>query len=63
MGYQKASAFVTVFDITLQDGKVTEVKNRSADAKKKRGFFFRLYSRSTTFQSIADAFGLDIDLK
>lgn len=63
MGYQKASAFETVFDITLLDGKIIEVKDRSADAKAKRGFFFRLYNKSETFQAIADALNMDMDIK
>jgi len=35
-GYQAATAFRTVLDITLKEGRIVEIKDRSQDAEKKR---------------------------
>ena len=43
MGYQKPTAFKTVLDISLKDGKVVEIKNRSQEMEQKRGAFKKRY--------------------
>jgi hypothetical protein len=64
MGYQKASAYKTVFDITLEDGRVVEVKERSRDMEQKRGAFKEYYRTcKNPFQRIIDAYSLDMDLE
>lgn len=64
MGFQKASAFKKVFDFTLNKGLVAEVLDRSEEAAKIRGAFKKHYlSDANRFQSIADAFSLDMEFK
>ena len=43
MGYQKPMAFKTVLDITLQDGQVVEIRNRSQEMEEKPGAFKSRY--------------------
>lgn len=62
MGFQKASAFKKVLDLTLEESKIIDVLDRSKEAKKKRGAFKKKYtSDENRFQSIRDAFSLDMD--
>lgn len=68
MGYQKPIAFKTVLDMTLKDGHIAEVIDRSEEIEKKRGTFKR--RKSVTFLPEIDkeafikkAFSLDMDLK
>ena len=64
MGFQKASAFKKVFDFTLNKGLITEVLDRSEEAAKIRGAFKKHYlTDANRFQSIADAFSLDMEFK
>lgn len=69
MGYQKPAAFKTVLDITLKDGRVVEIKDRSAEMEKKRGTF-KKHCKSVNFLPrinkkafINKAFSLDMDLE
>jgi hypothetical protein len=39
MGYQKPTAFKTILDITLKDGRVVEINDRSREMEEKRGAF------------------------
>lgn len=63
MGYQKPSAFKTVLDITLKDGRVVEIKDRSKEMEQKRGAFKKRYESGNIGQAIEEAFRLDMDLE
>ncbi len=63
MGYQKPTAFKTVLDITLQHGKVVEVKDRSQEMERKRGGFKEHYESGNMLERIEEAFSLDMDLE
>jgi len=63
MGYQKPTAFKTVYDVTLADGKVVDIKDRSEEMEKKRGAFKKHYKSGNMIQTIEDAFSLDMDLE
>jgi hypothetical protein len=63
MGYQKPTAFKTVLDITLKDGKVVTIKDRSEEMEKKRGAFKKAYGSGKIDKSIEDAFSLDMRLE
>ena len=61
MGFQKASAFKTVIDFTIKNGKIILIKDRSAEMKKKRGAFKKHYESGNLMDTIEDAFSLDMD--
>jgi len=70
--YQKAIAFKTVFDITLEDGRVVEVKNRSWEMKQKRdalrdcyksGNKQEYYKFANKLEKVLYSFSLDTDLE
>lgn len=63
MGYQKPTAFKTVLDITLKDGRLVEIKDRSEEMEKKRGAFKKAYESGEMKKSIEDAFSLDMKLE
>ena len=64
MGYQKATAFKTVFDITLNEGVMVETKDRSKEMEQKRGDFKREYESGAPGSPwIDEAFSLDMDLE
>ena len=63
MGYQKASAYETVYDITIEKGRVILIRNRSEEMKNKRGQFIEQFHSGNLRQSIEDAFSLDMDLE
>jgi hypothetical protein len=63
MGYQKPTAFKTVLDITLKDGRVVEIKDRSQEMEEKRGSFKKRYESGNIAQAIEEAFSLDMDLE
>jgi hypothetical protein len=63
MGYQKPTSFKTVLDITLKDGRVVEIKDRSEEMEKKRGAFKKAYESGEMKKSIEDAFSLDMKLE
>jgi hypothetical protein len=62
MGYQKASAYETVLDITLTDGQVVQIKDRSQEMEMKRGAFKKHYESGGIDRTTAEAFSLDMDL-
>ena len=62
MGYQKPTAFKTVLDITLKDGQIVEINDRSQEIEQKRGAFKKHYE-SNLIETIDDAFSLDMDLE
>jgi hypothetical protein len=63
MGYQKATAFKTVLDITLEGGQVVEINDRSQEIEKKRGAFKKQYESGNVIEGIEEAFRLDFDLE
>ena len=67
MGFPKPSAFKTVLDLTFEDGKLKEKKDRSREMKKKRGTFKKLYNKycksGKIGQAVEEAFSLDMDLE
>ena len=63
MGYQKASAFRVVVDITLFQGKIAAINDRSAEMEKKRGQFKKAYDAGDFLDTINDAFSLELDLE
>ena len=63
MGYQKASAFKTVLDITLEGGHVIAVVDRSKEMEKMRGAFNKRFKSGEISQGINEAFSLDMDLE
>lgn len=63
MGYQKPTAFKTVLDITLKEGRVVEIKDRSQEMEEKRGAFQKHDESGNMIQTIDEAFSLDMDLE
>jgi hypothetical protein len=63
MGYQKPTAFKTVLDITLKEGKVVRIHDRSEEMEKKRGAFKKAYESGKIDKTIEDAFSLDMKLE
>ena len=63
MGYQKPTAFKTVLDITLRDGRVVEINDRSQEIEQKRGAFKKHYNSGDMLQRIDEAFSLDMDFE
>lgn len=59
MGFQKAIAYKTVLDVKIENGKIVEVKNRSAEIEEKRKEFKKLYESVELGEAIAEAFSLD----
>jgi hypothetical protein len=62
-GYQKPTAFKTVLDIILKDGRVVEIKDRSLEMEQRRGALKKQYESGSMMQSIDEAFSLDMDLE
>lgn len=63
MGYQNATSFKTVLDLTLDNGKVISVKNRSREMKQKRKAFKKHFESENTIQTIEDSFSLNMDFE
>ena len=63
MGFQKATAYKTVLELTLKRGREVEITDRSQEMKQKRGAFKKHYQSGDIDQTIAEAFSLDIDLE
>jgi|WetSurMetagenome_2_1015567.scaffolds.fasta_scaffold187463_2 hypothetical protein len=63
MGYQKPTAFRTVYDLTFDAGKMIELNDRSAEVERKRGAFKARYESNRGIEAIEDAFSLDMDLE
>lgn len=63
MGFQKATAFETVLDITLKGGRILEIKDRYDKMAQKRGAFKSHYHSVHGLQAVDDAFSLDLDLE
>lgn len=63
MGYQKPTAFKTVLDITLNNGKVENINDRSSEMEMKRGAFKKHYDSGNMYHAIEEAFSLDMELE
>ena len=63
MGFQKPSAFETVLDLTLKDGRVVKILDRSKEMEQKRGEFKERYETGSRLEAIEEAFSLDMDLE
>jgi hypothetical protein len=63
MGFQKPTAFKTVYDLTFNGGRVQEIKDRSEEMEKKRGAFKSRYESGNKVQGIGDAFSLNMDIE
>lgn len=61
MGYQKASAFETVLDFSLDAGRIVRVHDRSAEAARKRGAFKKHFEENVA-RGIQESFDLDMDI-
>lgn len=65
MGFQKPTAFRTIYDITLENGKIIDLKDQSREMEKKRGAFRRYYRRLIQIirreNQTKKAFSLDMD--
>ena len=60
-GYQKPTAFKTVLDIFIEKGKIVEIRDRTAEVKRKRGAFKKRYEAIVFPQRIAEAYRFDVD--
>ena len=63
MGYPKASAFKTVLDMSLKDGRIVEILDRSREMGQKRAAFKKRYESGDKFQTTEEAFSLNMDLE
>jgi hypothetical protein len=61
MGCRKASAFGTVLDLSLKGGRVVEILDRSKEMEQKRGAFKKHYESGDRFETIEEAFSLNMD--
>ena len=61
MGYQKPSAYKTVYDVTIKDGQVTNLNDRSADMEQCRAEFKIHYESGHSIERIEEAFSLGMD--
>lgn len=61
MGYQKPTAFKTVYDIDLKDGRIVQLRDRSKEMEKKRGAFKRGWESGD--RTVHEAFSLDMDIE
>jgi len=62
-GFQKPTAFRTVLDVTISNGKIINIQDRSADREKKRGAFKKRYENGDVTETIEEAFSLDMELE
>ncbi len=63
MGFQKPSAFRAVLDITLNDGKIIKVNDRSGEAARIRGHFKKRFESEDTVTIIEKAFDLEMEFE
>ena len=63
MGFQKASAFGVVLDLTFEEGHLKDVNDRSKELEDKRGEFKKRYESEDLIRGIDEAFSLDMDLE
>ncbi len=63
MGFQKPDAFETVLDVTLNNGRIMKIRDRSEEVAKIRGKFKRRFESEDSVAIIEKAFSLDMDLE
>lgn len=63
VAYQKALAFKTVFDITLKEGQIVSIKDRSWEMEQKRDAIENCNRFPDRLERILDAFSLDLELE
>lgn len=63
MGFQKPSAFKTVLDITLENGRPVEINDRSEEIEQMRGEFKKHYGSRGIEERIDEAFRFDMELE
>ncbi len=63
VAYQKALAFKTVFDITLKEGQIVDVKDRSWEMEQKREAIKNCSRFPDKLERVLDAFSLDLELE
>jgi hypothetical protein len=61
MGYQKPTAFRTVLDITLENGRLLEIKDRSQEMEQKRLDLKQQNQPGQMMPSVEEAFSLAMD--
>lgn len=61
MGFQHATAYATVVDLTLKDGQVLAVQDRSEEFAARRGEFKKRFESGDPVQGIYEAFSLELD--
>lgn len=62
MGFQKASAYKIVIDLSFEDGKLENINDRSFEVERMRGEFKKRYEAGGIKQKIGEAFSLDLEL-
>jgi len=63
MGFPKAKSFKTIFDITMENGRVVQIHDRSSEMEEKRDANKNSCPGKNSIQNIEDAFSLDMDLE
>jgi hypothetical protein len=63
MGYPRASAFKTVLDMSLKDGRIVEILDRSREMEHRRAAVKKRYESGDKFQEIEESLGLNVDLQ
>ncbi len=61
MGVQSATSFKTVLEISIIDGRVHSVENRSEYFESKRGEFKEKYEQGSTIELIEEAFSTSLE--
>ena len=63
MGYHKASAYATLLEFSLSNGKIVSVKDLSCENSNQLGAFKNKFKKSNIEKAIADSFSLDIEVE
>jgi len=63
MGFQKPTAFQTVYDLEFEHGRLAEVRDRAKEMEEKRGAFKKRFEEDNMFRGIEEAFSLDMNLE
>jgi len=50
-------------DLSLKDGRIVEILDRSEAMERRRGAFKKRYESGNKFETIEEAFSLDMDLE
>lgn len=63
MGYQKASAYATLLELTFDAGIIVLIKDLSSSNSKKHGAFKNKFESNNIHNAVRDAFSLDIQIE